>query len=186
MLKIDNATFHYSTHAEDFEPEMVGDAEWTFNWREVKRVCKKLPKFADSSVCGDLEYLLDDCETDHDPEDLADATLTITDADLAIAIVCAMIHLGGEWEVHYTGHGSEYWFWHDMWHAENDFGICSEGMCSVDIGSSDEAQAMIGGAKAAREHGVSVADIARQLVNAEKLWQERFGHEEYFLEKFLD
>ena len=186
MVTIDGATFNISTHCEDYEPEQLGDGAWTFQYREVMRVCKKLPRFLDSGVTGDLDTLLENCRDEHDPEELGDATLSVWEADTAIAVVCAMIHLGGTWDLHYDGHGSEYWFWHDMCHARYDFGICSSGMCSADVDASAEMRAMIEGAKLARDNGVGMGDIVRQLVQAEQAWSERFGHDEFLIERFLD
>lgn len=185
-----SATLNLSTHVEDYEPEMLGEGEWTFQWREVKRIAKKLPRFLDSNVCGDLRTMLDEAEMDVDPEELGEHTFTVAgDADAAIAIVCAMFHLGGSWDVHYNGHGSEYWVWHDICHAQYDFGVdFNDGSVDAWIDESGEERAMLEGAKLAKAYGVSMGDIARQLVKAEQEWSNRAGFNgtPYFLEQFLD
>lgn len=183
----DRATFNAITDCQEYS-EMLGDGAWHFAYRVVKRLQKKLRCLSGQSILGDLQYAIEACEEEHDDDksELADAMVEITDADCAIGLVAAMIQLGGEWDLSYTGGDSEYWFWHDLHHAEHDFHCCENGVLTANVTESAEHTATVDAAKKARENGVAVGDIARQLVKIEQAWAQRFGGEAFFLEDFLD
>ena len=185
-MQIDNATFSVHYSASDWMDENLGESQWTFKWREVMRVCKRMPLLEESRLCYGLRDQLEECKADHDAEDLADVMLTLSDVDMGISIVACMISLGGSWEIYWEG-SSEYWFFHDMCHAEYDHCPDSKGNVAPAIAWEDEHRAMVLGAKNAREAGVKLGDIARQVANAERAWEERFGSENYtLLEECLD
>lgn len=184
-LTINEAKFNIYTDSDEYADEL-GDGVWTFSYREVKRIAKKLRSFLKCRASGDIEMHLDECEAETDAEELGDACFSISSPDEAIAIVAAMIHLGGEWSLNYQGSESEYWFWHDMHHAEHDTYVDErDGHTTLEVSEGCEMHAMIGGAERAKANGVPIADIARQLVKAEQAWSNRFGSEQFFLEDFL-
>lgn len=184
-LIIDEAKFSIHTDSDDYAEEL-GDGVWTFSYREVKRVAKKLRSFLKCRASGDIEMHLDECRDETEPEELGNVSLSISSPDEAIAIVAAMIHLGGEWSLSYQGSESEYWFWHDMHHAEHDAYVDGrDGHTTLEVHEGCEMAAMLGGAESAKANGVPIADIARQLVKAEQAWTDRFGSEQFFLEDFL-
>ena len=100
--------------------------------------------------------------------------------------MAAMVQLGGEWDLNYQGGDSEYWFYHDMHHVEHDFHCDENGVINATVTEDAERIATIEGARKARRSGVSVGDIARQLVKVEQAWEQRFRNEAFFLEDFLD
>ncbi len=185
-LTIDKAKFSVYTDSDDYAEEL-GDSVWVFSYREVRRVCKKLRSFAKSRASRDIEAHLDECEEENEPDELGEASFCVSIPDEAIVIIAAMIHLGGEWSLNYQGGSSEYWFHHDMWHAQYDVSVDDrDGMVTMQIDEGAEMAAVLGGAENAKEHDVSIADIARELVNIEKAWPDRFGGEQFFLEDFLN
>lgn len=184
-LLIDEAKFTIDTNCDDYTEEL-GDGVWTFSYREVKRVAKKLRSFLKCRASGDVEMHLEMCEEEAEADELGEACFPITNPDEAIAIVAAMIHLGGEWSLSYHGSESEYWFWHDMHHAQYDANVdARDGHVTLAVEEGCEIAAMEGGAEKAKAFGVPIADIARQLVKAEQAWPNRFGSEQFFLENFL-
>ena len=187
-MQIEDATFTISVDCDEYS-ENLGEAMWYIPYREVKRILKRLTGFAASNVTSDLEQYVLNCEEENedDKSQLADALVEVAhDPDCAIALICAMIHLGGEWNLNYQGGDSEYWFYHDLHHAQNDFSILEDGTVSAYISEEAEQVATAESALVAREAGVSVGDIARQLVKVEQEWGNRFSGEVFFLEDFLD
>lgn len=186
-IKINNATLSASYSEADWMDENLGDSRWTFKWREVMRVCKKLPELEQSGMCYGLRDILEEARQDCEPEELPDLMVTLPDVDMGICVVACMIQLGGEWEIYWEG-DSEYWFFHDMTHAEFDFCPNARGKITLPEGIpwEDEHRAMVLGAKKAREAGVSLGDIARQVARAELAWADRFGSENFMLEECLD
>ncbi len=188
QVTIESATFHISTNQSndwDSDEEFIGEGMFSFSYRQAKRVLKKLPNLG--NLIGDLEMHLAQIEEDYEDngEELDDATLSIQGStDEPVALMCAMIHLGGEWEVYYEG-TLEYWFWHDLHHAEHDF-HCNDGVMTADVDENVERETSLESASTAKEKGVSLGDIARELANIEKAWPARFSTETFLLEDFLN
>jgi hypothetical protein len=182
------ATFNAIVDCEEYA-ESLGEGNWYFAYRVVKRLFKKLRCLEKQSMLGDLQYIIEACEEENEDNksELADAVLEISDADCAISLIAAMIQLGGEWDLSFTGGDSEYWFWHDLHHAEHDWHCCENGVVTAQVNEAAETVATAEGALKARDNGVSVGDIARQLVKIEQAWGQRFnGSEAFFLEDFLE
>ena len=185
---IENATFHINTTQEDYgDEENLGGGVWEFSYREIKRILKRLPALAEDSFTSEIPGQLEEVEESVEPYELATAGIQVYDADTAISLACAMIHLGGIWNLSYSGQ-SEYWFWHDLYHAENDYCVNEDGTITPGAHESAEIPASLESARNALNAGVSRGEIARQLVQIELAWEGRWGagRTVQLLEDFLD
>lgn len=130
------------------------------------------------------EFTHYDERPEFDPEcDDDDETDTITTADHLICfLAAAATHLPKGTEIVLEYRGREYWFFHDLIHAEYDSGDGTD----IYVDADSEQRALIMGAKLAAEHAVSIADIVRELATAENEYKERFGYETDALVSFLE
>lgn len=137
-----------------------------------------------AEVFSEIEFTHYDEKPEFDPEcDDEEEDIYIGTADALICYLAAAseaLPKGTEIAIEY--HGSPYWFFHDLIHAEYDSGDGTD----IYINSDSERRALLMGAKFAAENGVSLSEIARQLVIAEREYKERFGFETDALESFLD
>lgn len=170
-FKLDNATFRVSFY--DTDPEFTGDCQW-----EIKR-----KHLADVWAQGEFrtdEFSYPDEWQEFGDDDDPDETVYPGNADALICFAAAASQAKpATYEIDY--HGSPYWFFHDMVHAEYDSGDGTD----IYIDESSEERALPMGAKLAVQHGVSVAEVLRELVKAGNEFKERFGYEFDPIESFL-
>jgi len=173
-VKLDNATFHV-TFREHGHEEMTGDCMWAVNRKQLARVANET-KMDRDFFDGNEEALEFDPECDDESDEE-----TIGSADALIVFLAAASQLPpAEYSLDY--HGSAYWFFHDMIHAEYDSGDGS----SVYIDEDSEMRALPMGAKLAAEHGVPIPDILKELAKAGNEFEGRFNFEFDPVEAFLN
>lgn len=171
--KLGNATFSVTFY--DGDDEFTGACSW-----EVKR------KYL-ADVWAQGEFRTDDFndpsewqefdEEDDDP----DETIYPGSADALICFAAAASECRpAEYAIDY--HGSAYWFFHDMIHAEYDSGDGTD----IYIDSDSEERALPMGAVLAAKAGVSIAEILRELVKAGSEFESRFGYSFDPIDSFLD
>lgn len=137
-----------------------------------------------AEVYGLCQFANWDEEPSFDSEcDDEDETVYMTNADHMICfLAAAQDNLPEGTKVSLSYHGTPYWFYHDLIHAEYDSGDGTD----IYVDADSETRALVMGAKLAAENGVSVAEIVRELAQAEKEYKERFGFETDALVSFLD
>lgn len=130
-------------------------------------------------ACPFEQYSAEVPEWDEDEHD-EDEELYVSATDDFIVFANAAGIEGGTWEITYNG--AAYWFFHDLSHAEFDV---SGGAVTIDPYGNDENRALADGAQRAFEHGVSLADIFREMALAETAFGARFeGHEAEGIQRF--
>ena len=167
QYQLGNATLNLSF--EHLSPEYLGDG-----WAEVSA----RQYLALREEWGFDAYGIDIDGVKSDLEDDKDAVVQLSADDLIVFLDAAK-NYSGEYDITYRG--IPYWFWHDTIHAERDVAGGS-----VEVSAYSERRALIEGAKRAREQGVSLGIIFRELVRAETAFQERFNKEVDAIESFSE
>lgn len=170
-ITLDNATFHVTFHEGD--AEFLGSSFWEVNRKQLGDLYKE------------TEFHLDDFnETDEwlefDDDDDNEERIYGGDANsLVIFLAAASQAKPAAYVLDY--HGSAYWFFHDMIHAEYDSGDGSE--TYIDAGSEERALPV--GAELAAKAGISLSEIITELVKATPEFKERFNYEFDAVASFL-
>lgn len=147
--------------------EYLGDSRWRFLKTDIEKIESHFDMFGSRLYerHEDLDTLEDDDWVEY------------CNTDSGILILACMEKLGGEWSIEWSGE-SEYWFFHDVDHAQFDTWVGEKGNSpelTIDSGSQEE-RALINGAKSALRAGVSLGSVCQQLAKAEKYFEERFGY----------
>ncbi len=170
--KLDNATFHVTFF--DGDDEYTGASHW-----EVKR--KDLADIWAQNEFSLKEFNESPEAWEDDPDDPDDEMICPGSSDALVIFAAAASQCNPtEYELDY--HGSAYWFFHDMVHAEYDSGDGS----ALYIDESSEMRALPEGAKRAAKHGVSISEIIRELAKVGPEFKERFKFDFDAVEAFLD
>ena len=173
QITLDNATFDVTFRDHGY-PEMTGDCYW-----EVNR--KQLAELAEASDMSPDFFNDPDEDLAYDPElHDEDDEVTVNSAD---ALICFLAAASQQPKATYTldYYGSEYWFFHDLVHAEYDSGDGS----AVYINEASEERALPEGAERAARAGVSISEILTELAKAQGEFKERFGYDFDAIESFL-
>jgi hypothetical protein len=174
---IDNATFIVNLHeGNEDEPGMVGIGTfWEIKRKQLAEVYKA-SEFNLNFWAGDTTQDLDfDPECDDEDDEVS------ADADSLIIFAAAASQLApAEYKLDY--HGSGYWFFHDMVHAEYDSGDGSD----LYINEDAEMRALPMGAKLAALADIPFSEIIGELSKVRPEFHERFGFDFDAIEKFLE
>ncbi len=107
-----------------------------------------------------------------------DARVSLTNDDFIVFLNAASTEPRRNYEIGWNG--LAYWLCHDVTHAMHDvYGG------AVDVNSVAEERTLYEGAILAREHGISLEQIVRELVRAETAYRERFKTGTEALNRFL-
>lgn len=170
---LDNATFHvcFSDGGEEF----TGDRAWSVNRKQLAELYAASEFKADFFNDPDEDLTFDPELDDHSEE------VWVSSADALIVFLAAASQAEKAlYEIDY--HGSPYWFFHDMIHAEYDSGDGTD----IYINEESEERALPMGATLAAKAGVSISEILTELVKAQGEFKERFGYDFDAIESFLD
>ena len=155
--------------AQDIGDDSVGGGDAFIKTRDFRRVWKK-NQF--------MLYAIDERTVEDSFRDNPDGTMTVSNDDLIVFLNAIQTEPRRKYEIHFNG--LSLWFWHDVTHAQTDV---QGGAVYVD--AAIENRALYNGAKLAREQGVKVGQIVRELVKAEAAYLSRFKTPTNALERFL-
>lgn len=127
-------------------------------------------------------YSIDEDSTSYDEEEHdEDDTVCIPLGDDFIVFASSVGIDGGKWDIYIDG--NPYWIFHDLDHASYD---CSGGSVDIDQQGYAEDRALVNGATAARENGISLAVIFKELAQVLKPFEERFSRSTDAIERFAE
>lgn len=181
-----------------------GSGTWIFDRKEIASLRLRAYCAEDTTRGGDVrrsslslaQELRDESYSGSEPDEIQ-----VSDADMAIRLLSIMRTKSGTFHVRHVSDGSEYWAWHDIGHAEHDCEIGSvwrKGQTGTDGKASDgrravqihvdgdaEDRALVRGARESVRRGVPIAEIVRELAQAEGAFRERFEYDADCLATFL-
>ena len=148
--------------------DTIGDSVWRFQKRDIERIESEFDMFGTR-----LYERTEDLDDYEEPDDFVE----FHNVDAGILIVACMLKLGGEWSIEWSGE-SEYWFFHDLDHAEFDVWVGGEGTRpDFSVEGESEVRALVNGAQEAIRAGVDLSSVCQQLAQAEKQFEERFSYQ---------